>query len=105
MNGVVIIHPEMGIYLGNCFGLGFFTNGDCGGQEEAALFATEAEARDYVRQWENNNDPEAYTYAPVTADTEPYWATIEELEAAGLGHLVEPLRAERLHNAPIAGRA
>lgn len=100
---VVIVHPEMGIYLGNCLGLGFFSMLDCAGQITAALIESEAEAREHVSTWSTKNDPDTYRYVEVTAVRQ--WATIEELEAAGLGEFTAPLRDERLRSLPAAGRA
>lgn len=90
----VIVHPEMGVYLGNCMGLGFFSMLDCAGQDHAVTFPTVAAARLHVIPWESNNDPDAYRYVPV--DTAGEWASIEDIEAAGLCEFVEPMKAERL---------
>lgn len=98
---VVIVHPEWGIYLGGFLGLGFFSEMDCAGQEEACVFPDEDEARNYVESWEENGDPGGYRYVEIATTKE--WATIEELAAVGLN--VEPLRRERLANLNVAGSA
>lgn len=97
---IVVVHPEMGIYLGSFLGLGFFSKLDCAGQTCACTFADEADARDFVGSWVMDNDPNAYRYVPVTSNA---YAEIAELEAAGLD--TAELRAEVLRNADPQGTA
>lgn len=78
---VVITHPEWGIYLGSCFGLGFWSKLDCAGQSEACTFADEADAEDYVKTWDENNDPSDYTFVAIVCGT---FATIAQLKGIGL---------------------
>lgn len=96
----VIVHPEWGIYLGSCMGLGFFSAMDCAGQWEAAVFLSEDEARAYVAAWSDNDQPDMFTYPSVQAEQD-FWATIEELDTAGLSEWTIPMKAERL--GPVAG--
>src|SRR5690606_12764465 len=65
MKRYVITHPEMGIYLGNYMGLGFFSLLDCVGQSEAAAFPSRETAESVIRAWESHNDPAAYTLREV----------------------------------------
>lgn len=104
MKNIVIVHPEMGIYLGTGFGLGFFSLLDCAGQEYAASFDNADQAREHIASWESNNDPTAYRFVEVECEEE-FYATIEELEAAGLAEFTGPMRTERLRDMPVAGRA
>lgn len=103
MKSFVIVHPKLGIYLGNAMGLGFFSNLDCAGQDLACIFDTEDQAREHVSGWDDNNDPELYGYVGV--DVAARWATIEELEAAGLKEFTQQMRTERLINLGVAGSA
>jgi hypothetical protein len=99
---IVIVHPEMGIYLGNCMGLGFFSNLDCAGQIFACVFPSENDAREHIRSWESANNPEGYRYVKVTCDQ---WADIDALDAAGLSEFTGPMKDARLRAMAPAGRA
>lgn len=90
---VVITHPEMGIYLGCCLGLGFWTKLDPVGQGEAVTFEDESDARDYVCSWDENNDPDVYTYVPVSS------GSIRGLTDAGLEPLLGDMAADYLRYA------
>lgn len=50
MKRLVIVHPEMGIYLGNFMGLGFWSKLDPVGQPSAITFATESEAKEHMEE-------------------------------------------------------
>ncbi|CAK7259125.1 hypothetical protein [Shinella sp. WSD5-1] len=99
---VVIVHPEMGIYLGSCFGLGFFSLLDCAGQTAACTFEDECDARACVSSRSENGDPDAYGYVPVAAKA---WAEIMDLEAAGLGEFTGPMKDEALRAMQPAGHS
>lgn len=90
---IVIVHPEMGIYLGCALGLGFWSNLDAADQTMAATFENEAQAREHVASWGELNQPDDYDYVRVLV-AEPGAATIDEMLQAGLGEhlglLVEP---------------
>lgn len=88
---IVITHPEQGIYVGSAMGLGFWSLWDAAGQVEAVTFPDESTARDYVRGWQNLNDPETYGYAEVTTAGAGF-ATVEELKEAGLEELLGELQ-------------
>ncbi|MEH0291810.1 hypothetical protein V6R98_02195 [Agrobacterium sp. CCNWLW71] len=103
MKGVVIVHPEAGIYLGHCLGLGFFSQLDCAGQDHATVISDIDLAREHIATWESNNDPSEYRFVEVDAAAD--WATIEELEAVGLSEFTKTMRAERLSNLGVAGSA
>ncbi len=100
---VVIVHPEMGIYLGGFLGLGFFSVLDSAGQHHATTFPTVEASREHVISWDANNDPDAYRYVEMDGDGE--WATVEELEAAGLSEFTKEMRQNILLDAEPAGRA
>lgn len=84
---LVITHHEMGIYLGNSLGLGFWSRLDAVGQDAAVLFGSEDDARTHVRSWESHNDPDAYRYVQAGDDLNGY-ASVASLERAGLAHMI-----------------
>ncbi|MFG6080332.1 hypothetical protein ACEUZ9_000882 [Paracoccus litorisediminis] len=98
---IVITHPEYGIYLGSFLGLGFWSKISAEGQEEACTFKNEELARDYIATWEENGDPAKYGFAEVATDA-PF-ATIAELDAAGLEDMTGPMKDARLDNMEPAG--
>ncbi|RFC64755.1 hypothetical protein [Mesorhizobium denitrificans] len=83
---IVIIHPQMGVYLGHCLGLGFWTLLDPAGQSEAVVFDSVADARAHIASWENENRPDDYGFHEVAATGR--YATIPMLIEAGLSHLL-----------------
>ena len=110
MRGVVIVRDEAdwGVYLGHAMGLGFWTLMDTAGQSTAPVFDSEEPAREHVRSWESddprNCDPETYHYAEVSVAVAGY-ASIAELEAAGLGHLLGDMRENKLRYGEVSGSA
>lgn len=82
-NEIVIAHPDMGVYLGNCMGLGWFSRLDAIGQLVACTFENEEQARAHIVGWDSNNDPAAYSYHPVAIAQEGC-ASIEEMLQAGM---------------------
>jgi hypothetical protein len=95
-DGVVIVHPEWGIFVGVSMGLAFWSNLDCAGQDCVPVMPTEAEARAYVNLMKNKPSHE-FTFHSVQAAKR--WATIEELDAAGLSAWTIPLKAARMGEA------
>lgn len=87
--GVVLTHPEWGIYLGSCMGLGFWSKADPVGQNSACVFESEDQARRHVASWDPDPElsppqrPDDFGYAPVST-VHPLYATLAEIEAAGL---------------------
>lgn len=78
---VVIAHKEMGIYLGNFWGLGFWTKLDLAGQESATTFESESAARKHISTWDDcSNEP--YTFIDVP-DEPPF---IELTALIRMGH-------------------
>ena len=49
---VVIVHPEWGIYLGTCLGLGFWSKMDPAGQDAAVTFPSEEDANRHMDSWD-----------------------------------------------------
>lgn len=78
----VLTHPQMGIYLGCCMGLGFWSKLDPGGQPSACAFPSIEEAKQHMFTWDGGV-PEGVTFAEVIAD-EPGYVSIAACVAAGL---------------------
>lgn len=51
MKKIVIAHPDMGVFLGAMWGLGFWSNLDPVGQSAACAFDDEKAAREFVAKW------------------------------------------------------
>lgn len=50
---IVIYHPEMGVYLGSCMGLGFWSKLDPVDQPCARTFSNAGEALEYMQTWDD----------------------------------------------------
>lgn len=98
----VITHPENGIYLGNCMGLGFWSKLDSAGQTCAVTFPTAQDAIAHIRSWDNNNDPASCAIVGVTPSGEDGYATIKDLRAAGLGDMIGDMEASSATEDPSA---
>ncbi len=89
MKTVVIISPELGVYMGNGLGLAFWSKLDFIDQDHAPVFDDEAQARKHIQSWENNHEPDSYLYyviAPTKeADDGCKYVSIEAMTAHGLG--------------------
>lgn len=82
----VLVHPEMGVYLGCCMGLGFWSNLDPAGQNAAVCFKDEKVAREYMATWDSGA-PSGVTFMPVTPDEfdgSAHYATVQACVQAGL---------------------
>lgn len=72
---VVITHPEFGIYLGNCSGMGFWSKLDPVGQPAAITFPSKEVAQSHAAEWDEqigglefrNVEPDCFQYATVEA--------------------------------------
>lgn len=82
----VLVHPEMGIYLGCCMGLGFWSNLDPAGQNAAVCFKDEKMAREYMETWDKGA-PANVTFVGVTPDEfdgSARYASVQACVRAGL---------------------
>lgn len=79
---VVIVHPEFGIYLGSCMGLGFWSKLDSAGQDAAVTFPSQDDAMAYMGTWDGGV-PQGCQFVPVVPDLGEY-ASISSCAAAGL---------------------
>lgn len=93
----VIFHPEEGIYLGNCMGFGFFSLLDSVGQEQAVVFISNRQAKDHIRAWDTDNNPDNYKFIQLECDNDLY-ATIEELKEGGLAEYLGDMEENRRKN-------
>lgn len=78
----VITEPEMGIYLGGCLGLGFWSKLDPFGQPSAVTFESIQAAEDHMAMWDGGR-PEKAILHPVEPDDGQY-ASIHACVNAGL---------------------
>lgn len=97
MKKIVITHPEMGIFVGAAMGFAFWSMLDVGGQYLCVTFEDEEDAREFVGDWVPTQDPDTYNYVEVDSVTE--WATVAELDKAGLGEMTALL----LYHTPGVG--
>lgn len=79
---VVIYHPTDGVYLGNCLGLGFWSNLDPVGQDGAVTFPSAAVAEEHMAEWESGR-PRDVTLVEVVAGEDGY-ASMQACVMAGL---------------------
>jgi len=79
---VIITHPEMGVYLGNCMGFGFWSKLDPVGQTHAVVFMDVDEAIQHIHSWDGMREPGDYVLLDVRT-TEGGYASIAECSAAG----------------------
>lgn len=99
MKRIVIVHHEMGIFIGAGMGMAFWSLLECAGQCEAVCFLTEEDARSFVGQWEPKQDPDSYRYVEIKSAGG--WATVQELTDAGLREMTYGL----MINLPTMGNA
>ena len=60
----IIVHPDMGVFLGCVLGLAFFSKlGDAGGQYKAPVFDSEEDAETFVKQFFRGEGWDASTFA------------------------------------------
>lgn len=95
----VITHPEMGVYVGHCLGLGFWTLLDSAGQPSATTFDNELDAREHIASWDENNDPNDYGFVLVES------GEIQALKDAGLSPLLGDMEADALRYTTPLGNA
>lgn len=92
--GLVIVHPENGIYLGSCMGLGFWSKLDPVGQDAAVVFPTQEDARSHVESWDHTEKSAAeleqylknlsFVEVDIDVDGSELYASVESCKKAGL---------------------
>ena len=85
---IALVHPEMGVFVGHALGLCFWSKLDAAGQERAATFIDECDARVFTDMMLDAGTPpeEVSQIQLVEVDTlGDEYADIRALRAAGLG--------------------
>lgn len=91
MSHVVLVHDEMGVYLGHCMGLGFWTMLDDVGQDTAVCFDDEAAAREYIKSSEAADvftGVRTVRVKPDVKESAGAYISFEELRKQGLADYV-----------------
>lgn len=95
---VVITHPEFGVYLGSAMGMGFWSQIDSAGQQEAVTFSNIDDAKAHIRSWDENNRVEPYSFLGIDVSPGTQHVNAEQIVAAGgfsyLGELALNRRAQ-----------
>jgi hypothetical protein len=95
MEKIVIVHDEFGIYVGEAFGLGFWSKIDSVDQPAVPAWDAIEDAKEYISNWRIENNPANYRYEAVeVGDDTAIMANVEELFAAGLGEDMGFLNAQ-----------
>lgn len=82
---VVIQHDQMGIYLGHCLGLSFWSKLNAAGQISAVVFPNAADAKAHMEGWDGGVPAGAITYPEVEADLlNGRYASLDACVRAGL---------------------
>lgn len=98
----VITEPELGIYVGNAMGLGFWSKLDTVGQDRVPVFDTREQAQEHINSWDGaNEDVHEYAFAEVDVSDDATYATVYELIDAGLEDLIGDMAV----NVPTMGSA
>ena len=90
MKKIVLYEEETGIFLGEAFGLGFWTKLDPVGQTHACTFDSEEDAHDYVKLWRDQTRVNKIQYVEVDVSgsmpplSQGIGASVEECVRAGL---------------------
>ncbi|MFC3724439.1 hypothetical protein [Neoaquamicrobium sediminum] len=92
MKRVVITHPQMGVYLGNAMGFGFFSLLDCVGHSQAVSFGSVSAAQEHIKNWANHSDPATFAFVEVDAHEE-YVDVISLVQAGVPSSMLEPMIA------------
>ena len=66
-NTKLLLHSkELGVYLGSCMGLGFWSELDPAGQTEAVTFDSKAIAEEFMNTWDE--EVTDVTFLPITTN-------------------------------------
>ena len=76
----VLYNDELGIYLGSCLGLGFWSKLDPVGQDSAVTFPSEASCAAHMESWDRSVDG----CILVAVNAEDTYASVEQCVEAGL---------------------
>lgn len=81
---VVIVSPELGIYLGSFMGMGIWSKLDPAGQECAVTFADVADAESFMATWSDKDAGAPYSFHDVVADVGGSYASMDACVKGGL---------------------
>ena len=95
--GVVITHPEYGIFVGHAMGLCFWSQLDAVDQDCAATFESVEQAKEFTLEFGEDRGVADYDFHEVETEDE-FGATVDELRNAGLGDLLGGLNKARVLN-------
>lgn len=83
----VVVHPEMGVYLGSAMGMGFWSKLDPVGQDSAITFVNRMQAEQVMRAWDDGRPGDVVIW-PMIPDrpglARERYASIAACVAAGL---------------------
>ncbi|MEG0869229.1 MAG: hypothetical protein RSG77_19615 [Hafnia sp.] len=80
---LVVTHNKMGVYLGSCVGMDFWSKGNAVGMGAAMAFKSEQEALDHFSTVES--PPDALQFITVEADLQDgRFASMAACECAGI---------------------
>ncbi len=82
---IVVAHPEWGIFIGQGFGLGFWSRQEAAGMKEVSSFGSREEAVAAMLAWRVDDGSEAYDFRRVSVPDGQTRASVEHLRAAGFG--------------------
>lgn len=100
MRRVVIVHENLGIFVGARRGIGYWSMyAEAGNASRVTTFDDEDEARAFIASWRPQCDPDDYSFVYLRCSSE--WARVDELVKAGLEGMTEVL----LLNMPVQGSA
>jgi len=84
MKEYIINSKQLGVYLGSCLGLGFWSKLDAAGQIFACTFETQEDAQKHIDTWEYNEHlPGDFEFLEVEIDNVVMGAPIEQCVKAG----------------------
>lgn len=84
MTRYVINSTVAGVYLGNCMGLGFWSQWDAVGQDSATVFESESAAIEHIESWHGPQPADLRPHVVPVECADERWATIAECVASGL---------------------
>jgi hypothetical protein len=77
----VLYSPKMGVFLGTCLGLGFWSKLDPVGQDAAVTFESPEKAKEAASSWDS---PIECRPVPIWTKQKDSYATISDCEFSGL---------------------
>ncbi len=82
---IVVTHPEWGIFIGQGFGMGFWSRQEAAGMKEVSSFATREEALAATLAWQVDDASTPFDFRRVELPRGETRASVDHLRAAGFG--------------------